>query len=77
MFSSNIFGPRPLFGVLTSKKRIRQIYIPISEQKGDFQGATAIHTYMPLNKCEIKAAVEKYSSHRSVEVIYPCYASRS
>ena len=24
-------------------------YIPINERKGDFQGATPVHTYFPLN----------------------------
>ena len=36
----------------TKKELDQYIYIPISKRKGNFQGAPAIHTYMPLNYCE-------------------------
>ena len=37
--------------VIRSAKREQRI--AISERKDDFQGASPIHTYMPLNRCEV------------------------
>ena len=40
--------------IIRSAKREQHTCITISERKDDFQGATPIQTYKPLNKCEVK-----------------------